>query len=377
MPLWMMFKNLVRDEAGAGDGTDGSGGGGGEGRSNDSTPSLSDYDWDGEFAAVKSRLEQEEGAGDDDGTDGSEAGAPPPAAPSPSPAPSPAPASPAPAPTDHKAFPKSWSKDLEQVWSTIPEAAQQQIHKREQDVLRGINYYKQGHDFAQSVMPALEPYKELIQEGAIQPQHLVTNLLRGHWMLANAEEDQRVGLFKTLADQYNVPPAKLIAALGGAAAGAQGEDASAPWRAEIQRLTTELNTLKSHTSALANTEQARVQQQREYEAANAREAVAKLVGDTNKYPFANELLPDMYRLVASGAVTSLEEAYEQAQWANASTRQKLIQREQEAARERARNARKSSDVNVRRAGLQGSEGDPPTSLDEDLATTLKEIRARG
>lgn len=352
-------------------------------RTNDGTPSITDFDWDSEFKAISNRLD------DDPDSDRTSSPSPSPA-PAPSPAPSPdAPrnadgtpaAAPAPATStttpDHNTFPRSWSKDLEPVWGTLPEAAKQQIHKREQDVLRGINFYKQGHDFAQSIAPELEPYQQLIAEGAIEPRALVKNLLRGHHLLANSPEDRRVELFRTLMQQYDVPLAKLA---GGQQPqqGQQGEDTVSPAvQRHIDALTTELNRVKSQTTAIANTEAQRQQQVVQQQAAQAKEAVSQLVTNTNQFPFANELLPDMYRLVASGVVTTLEEAYRQAEWMNPSTREKLIQKQAENQRLNALKARDASSVNVRKQGADGREGDPPQDLDDTLKARLKELRAAG
>jgi hypothetical protein len=365
---------------------EGSGGGGEPGasdRTNDPTPKLEDFDWESEFKAVSNKLD---GEGENGGNDGSGTeGDPPAPGTTPSPAPAPAPTSPtaapaptatptgAPPPVDHNSFPRSWSKDLEPVWGTIPEAARQQIHKREQDVLRGINYYKQGHDFASAVAPALEPYKELIQEGAIEPKALVTNLLKAHYLLANSEEDQRVGLFRTLMDQYGVPAQKLL----GQQQQTNEEELPPAVKRHIEALQTELNRVKSTTSSIASTEMQRQRDAAAQQTAKATQELETMLGNTEQFPFANELLQDMYRLVASGVSATLQDAYEQAQWANPQTRGKLIEKQAEARRLAALKARQSSSANVVKEGVQGQETDPSESLDETLQSTLKKLRAAG
>jgi len=59
--------------------------------------------------------------------------------------------------------PGTWTKEALQDWAAIPPRAQQEILKREEDMMKGIAQYKTAADLGQRYESVVEPYKPILQ----------------------------------------------------------------------------------------------------------------------------------------------------------------------------------------------------------------------
>lgn len=263
------------------------------------------------------------------------------------------------------AAPKTWRKEAAELWAQLPPAVQAEVQKREDDMFRGLEAYKADAGFGRSLRGALDPYMPVLQQYGIDPAQQISSLMQAHHTLALGSPQEKQALFSQLAKDYGVDL--------GAVADPDGATFVDP---AVQALQSELHAVKSFLSA-------QTRQAQETKVAEITKQIDVFAADP-KNAYFNDVANDMVTLLQSGAVKTLEEAYDKALWANPATRAKELSRqtaEREAkqkreATERAAAAKRASSVVIRPQARRASGTAPTGSLDDTLRETLAEINSR-
>lgn len=287
-------------------------------------------------------------------------------APSEPPAPSPAPAptdAPAPAPsTDLTKPPASWRAETHAHWATLPEPVRQEVVRREENFLKGLEVYKEAAAVGRHAVKALEPFRPLLAaEGVQDPMQAVQSLLGVHQTLRTAPAEQKVALFRQLAEDYGVDLGALDPAL-------------APYvDPTVKDLQGKLEALQSRIAK-------GYQQQQQETVATLQQQIDTFAADPAHKHFAT-VSADMAKLLQSGMASSLKDAYEKAVWAHPQTRAAELQSQQAA--EAAKRAQEAADAQRKVAANVRTTPRPPgrtnqgaKSMDDTLAETLAAIKAR-
>lgn len=269
------------------------------------------------------------------------------------------------APATASAAPKTWRKEAAELWTQLPPAIQAEVQKREDDMFRGLEAYKADAGFGRSLRGVLDPYMPVLQQYGIDPAQQISSLMQAHHTLALGSPQDKQALFRQLAQDYGISLDEIASPDG------------APFvDPAVQALQSELHAVKSVLSAQAR---------------NAHEAkVAEITEQINvfasnpKNGHFNDVANDMVTLLKSGAVKTLEEAYDKAVWANPVTRAKELERQtaerdakkRQEATERAAAAKRASSVVIRPQARRASGTAPTGSLDDTLRETLAEINSR-
>ncbi len=245
-----------------------------------------------------------------------------------------------------RALPKSWAKDMESHYGSLPPEVQQYVHKRDQDYLNGIMEYKTPLD---TWNKTVEPFKPVFDHYNINPQEAFSRLANAHLTLKFGDPEQRAALAQEVIKDYN------LAEYMGQGTG----EAAQP------------NPLNDQVRGL----QARLDA---YEGGQQREAAAKTKQEVESFfsdpahEFSREVVTDMIDLVKSGAAPDLKAAYERAIWTNPEVRQKLVEREA------AKIAKPpAAPRNVRSSSVPPAPtGSGNESIEETLQQTLAKINSR-
>lgn len=341
-------------------------------------PGDMDFDMDGALSDLSEGLgfADHTGGSTDDvdlGTDGDDTvttGAPAPAptadatstgAPSPAPAPA-APGVPAPAPAADAA-PATWRDPAKAVWATLPAEAKQEILKREQDIMQGLEGYKENAFLGKSFKQVVEPYMPILSQAGIDPVKQVGVLMNAHVSLATGSPEQKLSIFQALAKDYGVDLASLT-----------GE---APFTdPAVQSLQLRLNAVESR-----NAEAERAQATERYNT-YLREITAFAADPKNSH--FDLVAEDMVHLIKGGAVKSVQEAYDKALWANPVAREKELERRQAetAAAQKVEDAKRvaaakaATAANIKARPRSGSAAAPLGSIDDTIKETLADIQSR-
>jgi hypothetical protein len=375
-----------RDELGGGGGG-GEGAGGGESGIEAAAPAEPGINIEEVSADIGTSLfggEKKNDPGNGDLGGGGERGAAPPPAPKPSeavapqpPAPGPAaptppapPASQPPVNVDLTKAPTTWKPEAAALWPQMPAALQQEVHRREQDMWKGIAQYRGAANLASELVQALGPLADEAQRAGIHPKQVVNQLAGVHYQLADQTKPaaERLGLAQKLLKSYGL---ELPAGTPGQ------EPPEVPYTdPEVVRLREEMQAVQTHLTREQQAQAARIREE------NERELDAFIADPA--HPYFKDVADEMVAFLHANPKMSLKDAYDRAVHANPVTRQKeqdrLFAERQAAAdkaeKERVAAAKRTAANNVKPGKHGGGETAAEGSIDDTLQETMRKIRLR-
>lgn len=276
-----------------------------------------------------------------------------------------APATPAePTPLD---VPKSWGQDMHEWWPKTPRQVQEFYNKREQEMLDGLKQYKQGADTWAQYDKVLKPYYPILERMRIQPEHAIDALMRAHVSLTQGSVEDRKAAYQQLGRNLQLLE----------------EAASAPSPPADPRFQSLESRLQRTESELA----ARAKADHDASYAKVSQEIETFAAD-KAHPYFNEVSDHITTLIrgsqAAGKTLSLQDAYDQAVWANPITRAKEIARVQteheaklkENARLDSLPKKRAAGVNVKSSDSDRAPTEPIGTLEETIRQEHKRIRER-
>lgn len=263
--------------------------------------------------------------------------------------------------------PKTWTKEALTEWATIPRRAQEEILKREEDIFRGIEQYKEKAEIGQRYDAVMEPYRPILTAEQIDPVEIVRSFAANHYLLSRGTPEQKIQLAANLLTGYQIDVPALLEHMGSAVLN--------PPDPEIVALRKELSDIK--------TAQSQFQQQQSAASYQQVQAEVEAFASDPAHPYFDELIDDIDKFFKAGA-SSLQDAYDKAVYANPVTRQKEIDRltaEAIAVRETDEKTRKDKIAKSTAADLSASPSSrsgtmPRGSMDDTLLETLAAIESR-
>lgn len=266
------------------------------------------------------------------------------------------PVTPAEVPADTAAVaPNTWKKEAAATWASLPPAAKTEIARREADFHKGIEGYKQAAGFGQAMERAMTPYAQTIQSLGLTADKAVGELMAADHTLRYAPQAQKNAFFAELAHRYGID-------MPGATEAHQNIN---PQVMELQQ-----RTMRAE------------QQLQQFQQSGERQQNDALNSEINA--FANDpahshfpaVVGHVQALLQAGQATGLEDAYEQAVWANPTTRGLLLAEQQATARteadQKAKAARQSSSVNTRTRTAMPT-GQPIGSMEDSIRDTYRRL----
>lgn len=258
--------------------------------------------------------------------------------------------------------PKTWRPEAAAFWDQLPPAVRAEVQKREEDMFKGIEGYKQDANIGKALKDVVAPYLPSFRAEGVDPMQSIQSLLYAHHTLVKGSDEQRREVFKHLLREYNV--------------NLDGDASSPPVDPHLQAVQKELAEVKSYVN---NSQQQQLETVKE----NLRRDIESFASQPENIHF-NEVVDSMTQLIRSGVAKDLKDAYQQAIWLNPSVREKELSRitaEKEAARKKAeeealQKAREASKINLRTKAKSRSGTAPTGTMDETLEETLKAIRSR-
>lgn len=273
------------------------------------------------------------------------------------------PETPAAKPDDADVAPKTWTKEAQEHWATIPPRVKQEILKREADMFKGLEGYKQSAELGNSLRNEVSPYIPLLKSQQRDPMKLIGQMMNTHYTLSMGNAEAKVGVIRELAKNYGVELSGIF-------------EEPAYVDPQVAGLQKELGELKSRLNQQTELQTNVVRQELEAK-------VSAFISDP-KNVYVNEVTNDMVTLLTSGVCKTLEEAYEKAVWQNPITRAKEQDRltadrkakEEAEAKKKADEARAAMEANVKSRARSGGGTAKVGSMDDTMAETLAKIRAR-
>ncbi len=264
--------------------------------------------------------------------------------------------------------PKTWTKEALETWATVPPRAQQEILKREEDFMKGIQGYKALADVGNAYNQVVAPYAPVLAAENIDPVQMFQSFAANHYLLTRGTPEQKIELAASMLSGYNIPLPDLLNYMA--------DNIGEPADPKIAQLEKELAEIKSGITS----QQSAVSEARGKEIAAEIEAFAA----DPAHPYFDEVADHIQRLFASGAVSTLQDAYDTAVFANPALRQKEIDR-----LTAERTSTLSAEEQKRRDKVAKSTADTVTltpksrdgtvlvgSIDDTLSETMAQIAGR-
>jgi hypothetical protein len=258
--------------------------------------------------------------------------------------------------------PKTWRKEALAVWETLPEVVKAEVAKREEDMFKGIEQYKQGAQIGDNFQKCLAPHMDHLQRAGVNPYEEINGLLEYGKIMRFGTAGERMSLLSSIAQEYGIDLLDL----------AEHAPAAPYIDPTVQALQKEVEQLKSgRQQETTQREQAiRSQVQAQVDAFKAKP----------EHEHFDLLEPEMTLYMKSGVCKTLEEAYEKAIWANPVTRAKETERQatllKTQSQARVKAAQAASAANLKTNARPGSATAPTGSMDDTLAATMQDIRSR-
>jgi hypothetical protein len=192
--------------------------------------------------------------------------------------------------------PTTWKKEYLNIWDRLEKNEPvtkeeftkfaEYANQRENEYKKGVSVYR---DVANRILPlehTIAPYRQHFQQHGINEVNLIDNLIKSHFVLAQAPYEQKVQMFNKLAQDYGIQ-------LNG------NPQQTDPY---VQHLMNQLNQV--------NQEVGTIKSRYEQEEQNRLMAeINKVASDVEKFPHFEMVREDMAQLLERGLAHNLETAY--------------------------------------------------------------------
>jgi len=280
------------------------------------------------------------------------------------------------APAAPDAPPSTWTPAAKAVYKDLPPVVRAEVKKRELDIQRGLQQYKEAADYGRAMHDAIQPYIPMLQAEGAQPAQAITNLLNTAYRLRTGSPYERGQMVMGIAQQFgaDLTPWMQAAQQGGEAT---NQPTAAQFAAYIdQKVAQQLApfTQQQQQQALA-AEVAR--QQTEQATAHYIQQFRSAVNEKGQpeHVYFDNVSGLMSAILANGDAITLKDAYDMACRAHPEVakaldveqRRAVEMRQLAEARKKAEDARRASAANVTGQGGIGIADKTKLSLHDELA----------
>ncbi len=262
--------------------------------------------------------------------------------------------------------PQTWPKDMRKHWDELPNDLKAYWHLREEQMLNGLQQYKQAATFGSEIANTIKPFEHDFQFNGVTPVQGISFLLNANRALTQGPIESRRKAYEDLGRRIGIITESQPAQQS------QGNGmASNP---NLQPLEQELQSIKQQLSQQKLREQEEVRQRAEQE-------IQAFASDP-AHPYFDEVIDDMIPLLQGGS--SLQEAYDLAVKKNPVTYQREIDRikkehEEFLKAQQAKQAKKAKETrSVNLKTRQTSEGptEPLGTFRDTMKDVLRNIESR-
>jgi len=253
--------------------------------------------------------------------------------------------------------PSSWKKETAELFATLPPDVQAEIHRRETDFHKGY-----GKQFEES--PAYKQMAPLAEAGSRFTQ--IAEQYKENYKQFGITGEQAIGeLFKMDNDLKNAPPAVKFEKFMGLAR-YYGIDLNQQFAPEVAQMQQKMYELEQQNKQFLEG-----QQTREMQAVTSE--IQKFVEAPGHEHF-DKVRMHMKALIDGGQANDLQDAYDQAVYANPETRKALLEQQTRAAQEQANAHRaKSAAVSVKGSSpASGMASQPKNSLRDEISAAFEQ-----
>ena len=197
------------------------------------------------------------------------------------------------------ARPTTWKKEYLNIWDKLEKNEPvtkeeftkfaEYANQRETEYKKGVSAYKGEVDRIKPLENAIAPYRQHLQQQGINEIALIDNLVKSHFVLAQAPYEQKVQMFNRLAQDYGIQ-------LNG------NPQQTDPY---VQQLMNQLNMVNQEVGTIKN----RYEQEEQNRLMGE---INRVASDVENFPHFESVREDMAQLLERGLAHNLETAYAKA-----------------------------------------------------------------
>lgn len=257
--------------------------------------------------------------------------------------------------------PQGLKSELKGEWGKLDPKWQGEIDRLERAAKAGIERHAGMANVGQALMAEIRPYEQMIRGAGATPQQAVRELFRTEYQLRTGTPAQKAQLIYRLAQHYGI-------------------DLSGISQGQVPQVDPNVAALTQQMQSLQQQIQHQAAQRTNAESAQVTGTISEFAADP-KHEHFEDVRVQMGVLIESGAAQTLDEAYEQACWANPTIRAKLIESQaKEAEAKRAADERKR--VEAAKAAAVSVKGAPAAPIaavpgkKESVGDTIRRVSAQ-
>lgn len=252
--------------------------------------------------------------------------------------------------------PNTWKKEAAEKFASADPIIRAEIERREADFFKGIEQYKQAAQFAQTMERAIAPHMQTLKSLNITPDQAISELMNADKRLRYGSPQEKHAYFAQLAQSYGIDLGQVQAA---------------------PQIDPNINYLQQQVQQLQGYIQNQQMMGKRQEQAALDNEIAAFAADP-KHSHFDTVRDYMAILLQEGKASDLASAYEQALWANPTTRAAVLAEQQAAAKaemaKKAQTAKTAASINVRsRPSMPVSQ--PIGSMDDTIRATLRRMQS--
>ena len=282
--------------------------------------------------------------------------------------------------------PSTWRPAAKAEWANMSKAAREEVRKREWDATNGIAQmrkemaqYQEKAEMADRMNEVMQPYQAMIQSAGVTPEEVTKEMMGYAYTLRSGSQQDKTQLIAMMAQRHGV-----VNELRQAFMNPQGMQQN--FQQPLQQPQGPKPLTEEEARAAARAEFEKMQQEQlEEQLANEIYSFQNAVNEdgTLKYPYFDNVKSAMVYVLENSNV-SLEEAYNEALWANPETRHLVLNKQQQetesqaAANKHRDQAKKAAANNLDRIPSDAPEQQnrPTGSIDDTLNEVLSNIEKR-
>ncbi len=260
-------------------------------------------------------------------------------------------------PSVASSLPNTWKKEASDAWAKADPILKAEVLRREADIHKGIEQYKQAADFAYEIDRIITPHKGTLEQLGVTPQKAVEELMKADHILRFGKQEEKEMYFYQLSRNYGIDISRLSNT--------------------VQNTDPRVLDLHQRNQYLEQNLIAQKQEAQRQIDETLNSEITNFASDP-KHAHFETVKGHMAALLQAGQATNLSDAYEQAIYANPVTRAAVLQQQTQVAKEeaarKAQAARQASGVNLRSRPPLPSKL-PIGSMDDTIRETLRRMQS--
>lgn len=261
-------------------------------------------------------------------------------------------------------MPASLKREFGEKWKTLPPDVKQFWAEREKTIHQGFTKMDDERSFAKNMRETIAPYQAMIQAEGSDPITATKTLLNFAYTMRHGSQDQKLALFDSMCDLYNL----------------NRQDIYNRWVGNAPRQDPQVSALQQQLADIQRQLQTEQQSRQQVEDGQVNATIDDFASQEGHEHFET-VRYEMGLLLKEGIANDLEDAYQRAIWANPSIRSTLTAQQSQAeqtkrvaeAAAKVQQARKAgSSVTGAPGGNVQESGKPTGSIRDMLSTAFDE-----